>query len=272
MRTTPHTLPHRHDARVAALALALLAVPAACGDDTGPGTGASRRGDDAETTAPAADPVIDPGDGGRYDPHVDPADFVEAIDNPYLPLAPGASWTYEGLDDGEQQHNEVVVTDRRRTVMGIPAVVVHDTVSVDGEVIEETDDWYAQDRTGNVWYLGEATTAYEDGETTTEGSWEAGVDGGLPGLAMPADPTAGRAYRQEYLPGEAEDMAEVVTVGATADVAAGHYGDVIVIREWTPLEPDVVEEKRYARGVGQLDERKTAGGTGGLELVATTLG
>lgn len=271
MHTTSRTSPRRRGAGAAALVLILLAVPAACGDDADTGTSGTGA-DDAETTAPAAEPVIDPGDGGKYDPDVRPAEFVDTIDNPYLPLTPGASWTYEGVDDGEQQHNEVVVTDRRRTVMGIPAVVVRDTVSVDGRVIEETDDWYAQDRDGNVWYLGEATTAYEDGETTTEGSWEAGVDGALPGLAMPADPAPGRAYRQEYLKGEAEDMAEVVTVGATADVTAGHYGDVIVIREWTPLEPDVVEEKRYARGVGQLDERKTAGGTGGLELVATTPG
>jgi hypothetical protein len=270
----PGTAPRRRGARAAALALALLAAPVACGDDSGDDTGAggtaSTGADAAGTTAPAAEPVIDPGDGGRYEPQVDPADFVDAIDNPYLPLVPGTSWTYEGLDDGEQQHNEVVVTDERRTVMGISAVVVRDTVSVDGEVIEETDDWYAQDRDGNVWYLGEATTAYEDGETTTEGSWEAGVDGGLPGVVMPADPAVGDAYRQEYLEGEAEDMAEVVTVGATAEVTAGRYDDVVVIREWTPLEPEVVEEKRYAPGVGQLDERKTAGGTGGLELVETT--
>jgi hypothetical protein len=258
---------------VAALALALLAAPVACGDDSSDGTDAGGTGstgaDAAGTTAPA-EPVIDPGDGGHYQPQVDPADFVDAIDNPYLPLVPGTSWTYEGVDDGEAQHNEVVVTDDHRTVMGISAVVVHDTVSVDGKVIEDTYDWYAQDGDGNVWYLGEASTAYEDGTSTTEGSWEAGVDGALPGIVMPADPAKGDAYRQEYLKGEAEDMAEVTKVGTTAEVTAGRYDDVIVTREWTPLEPDVVEEKRYAPGVGQLDERKTSGGTGGLELVETT--
>lgn len=216
----------------------------------------------------ATEPVIDPGDGGAYAPEVDPADFVTAIDHPYLPLVPGTRWVYEGISDGEEERIEVVVTDDRREVMGISAVVVRDTVTVDGELEEDTYDWFAQDRAGNVWYLGEDSREYEDGEVvSTEGSWEAGVGGALPGIVMPADPTPGQAYRQEYLAGEAEDMAEVVRLDGTETVPYGSFTGLLVTREWNPLEPDVVEEKYYAAGVGLVLEVVTAGGEGRVELV-----
>jgi hypothetical protein len=251
--------------------LAGAAVGAAgCGGDGGDGGAAAPSSVDATAGATAGDPgdpVIDPGDGGHYRPTLSAADAVDVIDNPYLPLLPGASWAYEGVVDGERERVEVVVTGERREVMGIAAVVVHDTAYADGEVVEETDDWYAQDRAGTVWYLGEATVSYDGGAPSDEGSWEAGVGGALPGVAMPADPAVGDAYRQEYLPGEAEDMGEVVAVGRRADVAAGRYDDVVVTRDWTPLEPDVVEEKEYAPGVGLVRESTVAGGEGGLELV-----
>lgn len=232
----------------------------ACGDGDGDGG-------EGGTATTAAAPVIDPGDGGDYRPEVDAADFVADVTNPYLPFPPGARWVYEGTSDGEQERVEIVVTDERREVMGIDAVVVQDTASVDGEVTEETFDWYAQDRDGNVWYLGEETTSYEENPPSTEGSWEAGVDGGLPGIVMPATPRVGDAYRQEYYEGEAEDMGEVIAVGERSDVATGSYDDVVVTRDWTPLEPDVVEEKEFAPGVGQVRETVRAGGEGMLELV-----
>jgi hypothetical protein len=145
--------------------------------------------------------------------------------------------------------------------MGISTTVVRDTVYLDGEMIEDTYDWYAQDTDGNVWYLGEDTHEYEDGvAVNANGAWEAGVDGALPGIVMLADPTVGAAYRQEYLAGEAEDMGEVIVVGGSVDVPAGSYDDVVVTRDWTPLEPDVIEEKTYARGVGFVFEEKP--GTG----------
>jgi hypothetical protein len=251
-----------------ALAAGLVIVVTACGDDDSTSSGAS---DTTEEAAPPAQPVIDPGDGGEYDPQIDPADFVEGVDNPYLPFRPGARWVYEGIDDGEREHIEVTVTTERREVMGVPVVVVRDTVELDGQLAEDTRDWYAQDREGNVWYMGEETAEYENGEVvSTEGSWEAGVDGALPGIVMPADPEVGHAYRQEYYAGEAEDMGEVIAVDGTASVPAGEFDNLVVTRDWNPLEPEVVEEKSYAEGVGVVLEEKTAGGEARIELVDYT--
>jgi hypothetical protein len=264
---------------VGLVAFAVGAALAACsGDastdatsDVGAGTG--------PTSAPAtevdlaASPVIDPADGGVWAPELDPADFVDRIDNPYLPLLPGSRWVYETTTDDGVVRIEVVVTDEHRVVDGIPATVVRDTETVDGVVVEDTFDWFAQDRDGTVWYLGEAVSDYEDGELVGhEGSWEAGIDGARPGIAMPAHPEVGAAYRQELLPGVAEDLGEIISVGGTADVPAGAFDDVVTVREWNPLEPDVVEEKQYAPGVGLLSEVHTAGETGGAELVQFTRG
>ena len=136
----------------------------ACGDDDQHGTPTSTTTTDGSTSA---EPVIDPGDGGDYEPELDPADFVDVIDNPYLPLAPGSRGCTRARSDGEAERIEVEVPDERATSMGISAVVVRDTVYVDGELVEDTFDWYAQDSDGNVWYLGEDTHEYEDGEAVT---------------------------------------------------------------------------------------------------------
>ena len=241
-----------------AAALVLALMISGCGDDDGGGS---------------AESVIDPGDDGEYAPVIDPADFVDTIDNPYLPLLPGSRWVYEGEEDGEAERIEVVVTDERREVMGISAVVVRDIVSEDGEVVEDTFDWFAQDIDGNVWYLGEESKEYEDGELVgTEGSWEAGVDGALPGIVMLADPTVGTAYRQEYFEGEAEDLGEVLRTGVSETVPAGAYDEIVVIREWNPLEPDVVEDKYHAPDVGVVLELVVEGGDGRVELVEFTPG
>jgi len=269
------TWPVRATAGMAAVGL--VVALAACGDGNGTSdetgaattdeTGAASAGD-GETT-----PVIDPGDGGDYRPDVDPANFVDVIDNPYLPYPTGASWVFEGTEDGETERTEVTVTPDRKEVMGISATVVRDTVSVDGEVVEDTYDWFAQDRDGNVWYLGEDSKEYENGEVvSTEGSWEAGVDGALPGIVMQAHPEVGMAYRQEYYVGEAEDLAEVVEVGARESVPFGDFDQLLVIEEWNPLEPDVVEEKYYAPGVGTVLEVVTKGGEGRVELIEHTPG
>jgi hypothetical protein len=241
------------------LALLVVAWSAGCGDDGGtvePGP------------AREPDPVIEVGDSGEYAPDVSPEDFVEVIDNPYLPLVAGTRWVYEGEVDGEVERIEVEVLEERRQVFGVQATVVRDQVFVDGELQEDTDDWYAQDVDGNVWYLGEETAEYEDGEVaTTEGSWEAGVDGALPGIVMLADPRPGEAYRQEFYQGEAEDLAEVLRIGQPAAVVAGTFADVITIREWNPFEPDVVEEKHFAPGVGMISENEVAGGSARIDLV-----
>ncbi|HEX6424142.1 MAG TPA: hypothetical protein VFZ79_11725 [Acidimicrobiales bacterium] len=260
----PRARPRRRAWVVAALAGGLTV--AACGDS-------SAEGPEASAAPSATAPVIDPGDGGDYAPDVDPADFGGPIDNPYLPLLPGARWVYEGTSEGEAERIEVVVTGERRRVMGIDAVVVRDTVTVDGELVEDTDDWFAQDADGNVWYLGEASTEYEGGEPVgTEGSWEAGAGGALPGVVMPAEPTVGLAYRQEYDEGEAEDLAEVLALDGRATVSGETYDDLLVTREWNPLEPATVEEKSYAAGTGLVLEVVTAGGEGRVELVEFTPG
>jgi hypothetical protein len=252
---------------VAAALVGLVALTG-CGDDSSGDTGTDAQPEAAPTTA-----VIDPGDGGDYDPAVDPADFGGPVDNPYLPLLPGSRWVYEGTSDGETERIEVAVTGETREVMGIEAVVVRDTVSVEGEVVEDTYDWFAQDSEGNVWYLGEDSKEYEGGEvTSTEGSWEAGVDGALPGIVMPAEPVVGQAYRQEFYEGEAEDLAEVLRLDGRETIEGEPYDALLVTEEWNPLEPDVVEEKSYARGIGLVLEVTTAGGEGRVELVEFTPG
>jgi hypothetical protein len=164
-----------------------------------------------------------------------------------------------------------VVTDEQRTVMGVDVTVVRDTVTLDGRLIEDTRDWYAQDRAGTVWYFGEDTEEHdEDGSVSTAGSWEAGVDGALPGIAMYADPRVGQAYRQEFYEGEAEDLAEVVRTGEATEVPAGGFEDLVVILEWNPLEPDVTEEKYYATGVGPVLEQTVMGGEQVVELLEHT--
>jgi hypothetical protein len=244
--------------RLAAAGVAAVTFTAACGESNNDSAGT---------------PVIKVGNASSYRPAVDPANFVDVIDNPYWSLTPGSKWVYEGTDSEETERIEVTVLSERRLVTGIQAVVVRDTVTVDGELKEDTWDWYAQDRDGNVWYLGEETKEYEDGEVvSTHGSWEAGVDGALPGIVMKAHPKVGDAYRQEYFKGEAEDLAEVVRVDAVETVQAGRYDKLVVIREWNPLEPKVVEEKFYAPGVGVVLEKKVTGGTGRVELVEYTPG
>lgn len=220
-----------------------------------------------EPTTTAVAPVIDPGDGGHYAPELDPADFVDVVDNPYLPLPVGARWVYEG--DGERI--EVVVLPERKDVLGISATVVRDTVSEDGVLVEDTHDWFAQDRDGNVWYLGESVRNYVDGELVdTDGSFQAGVDGAYPGIVMLAHPAVGDAYRQEHYPGHAEDLGEVLRIGGERTVPAGTYTDVLVTRDWNPLEPEVIEEKTYARGVGLIFEEHVRGDSGSAALISFT--
>jgi hypothetical protein len=222
---------------------------------------------DSDTDAGDATPVIDPGDGGNYRPDIEPTDFVESITNPYLPYTPGSQWVYES-DDGSERI-EVTVLEETRQVMGVTATVVRDTVYEDGEMVEDTYDWFAQDRDGNVWYLGEDTAEYEDGEVvSTAGAWEAGVDGAKPGIVMLAKPKAGDAYRQEYYAGEAEDMGRVVELGASATVPFGEFEHLLVTEDWTPLEPEVVERKYYAPGIGLVLEEKVAGEEGRVELIS----
>jgi hypothetical protein len=157
--------------------------------------------------------------------------------------------------------------------MGIEARIVHDLVTEDGVPIEDTYDWYAQDADGNVWYLGEDTKEYENGKVvSTAGSWEAGVDDAQPGIAVPAVPTVGLTYRQEYYEAEAEDAAAVLSLDEQAEAPLGRYTGVLMTKDFTPLHPEILEYKFYARGVGPVVVLGVSGGIGREELVAHTPG
>lgn len=202
---------------------------------------------------------------GDESANLEAGDFVERIDNAYWPMAPGSKWVYR--EDG--QRVEVTVTDRTKEILGIVARVVHDVVTEDGEVVENTYDWYAQDKDGNLWYLGEDTKEYENGTVkNTEGSWEAGVDGAEAGILLPVEPEVGMQYRQEYYEGEAEDAGEILSLDEKAEVPFGSFDDVLMTKDTTPLEPDVLEHKFYAKGVGPVLVLAISGGSGREELLS----
>jgi hypothetical protein len=201
---------------------------------------------------------------------LDPALFAGvAIDHPYWPMAPGTSWTYsETGAEGNEQQVVVTVLPETKEILGITATVVHDIVSADGETVEDTLDWYAQDSTGNLWYLGEDTKEYRNGEViSTKGSWEAGIDGAQAGIILPADPQVGLTYRQEYYAGQAEDAAEVIALDKHVEVPFGAFDGCLQTRDFTPLDPNVVEEKSYARRVGPVEVVQVSGGTSHEVLV-----
>ena len=185
-----------------------------------------------------------------YHPKIDPANFIHVIDNPYFPLKPGTVFTYSEKEGKENRDNKVEVTHETKIIMGVKCVVVRDTLSLDGKVLEDTFDWYAQDKEGAVWYFGEDTKEYKSGgRVSTEGSWEAGVKGGQPGIVMPAHPKPGEPYRQEYGPGAAEDVGQVIAVNESTTVPAGTYKDCVRTKEWSLLESGH-EKKWYAKGTG----------------------
>jgi hypothetical protein len=201
-------------------------------------------------------------------PSPDPRDFVASVDNPWFPLEPGTVWTYRATSSEGSETIVVTVTDRTRVVQGVPTTVVHDVVTdAKGRTVEDTFDWYAQDTAGNVWYFGEETTAYDGKRASTEGSWQAGVDGAEAGLLMPAKPRVGDGYAQEYRAGVAEDRGRILALHERHQVPAGAYADVVQTEDTTPLEPGLVERKYYARGVGVILEEDVAGGSEVVELV-----
>jgi hypothetical protein len=188
-------------------------------------------------------------------------------------MKPGSRWVYRETDsEGAEQRVVVTVTRKtKRIANGVEARVVHDVVSEDGEPVEVTDDWYAQDADGNVWYLGEDTTEYDGGRPgSTSGSFEAGVDGAQPGIILPAQPEPGLAYRQEFYAGEAEDRGEIVTLDAQAEVPFGHFGAVLMTKDTNPLEPKLLEFKFYARDVGPVLAVSVSGGSDREELLRFT--
>ena len=191
--------------------------------------------------------------GAPYDPVIDPSNFVLRIDNPYFPLTPGTTFIYEGHTADGFEHDEFAVTHNTRVILGVTCVEVHDTVTLDGELTEDTLDWFAQDTDGNVWYFGENTHELEDGLITTiDGTFMAGVNGDKPGIVMKAHPAIGDFYRQEFSLDNAEDFAETLSLTETVTVPGGTFHNCLKSQETTPLETDLLEDKFYAPGVGNV--------------------
>jgi len=208
--------------------------------------------------------------------NIDPSDFVKRIDNPYLPFVPGTSLHYvnKSVEDGQLiiSHDDVTVTFKTKLILGVPCTVVHDQVTIKGKIMEDTYDWYAQDKHGNVWYMGEATRERTDNGWSTEGSWEAGVDGGCAGIIMWANPEAhiGQVYYQEFEHGTAEDQAKVISLGNTVTVTYGTFNNCLHTQEFSRLEPGVIDNKYYAKGIGEIKQVTRKGAQEFQHLVSIT--
>ena len=198
--------------------------------------------------------------------------WVTEITNPYFPLAPGTTFHYTGETDGIPSTDDMEVTRQTKVILGVRCTVVHDRVYTDGVLSEDTLDWYAQDTTGNVWYFGEDTKELDSNGnvTSTEGSWLAGVNGAHQGILMEAHPRVGDHYQQEFAAGVAEDMAQVLGLHKSACVMFGCFDDLLLTKEWSPLEKGVTEHKYYARDVGFILVDAVKGGDEHSELVSIT--
>jgi hypothetical protein len=190
-----------------------------------------------------------------YHPQIDPGQFQTTVDNPYLPLVPGTTFNLIEKSGRHTSENVVTVTTDTKVIMGVTCLVVHDVVREKGVLKEDTYDWYAQDKQGNVWYFGEDTKEiHANGKFTSEGSWEAGIGKNQPGIIMPSKPAPGAPYRQEYGPGIAEDMGQVVAVNDSVTVPYGSFGACVRTKEWSLLESGT-DKKWYAKGVGFIREQ-----------------
>jgi hypothetical protein len=203
-----------------------------------------------------------------------PSEFAPRVDNPWFPLQPGTTYVYRGRKDGASTREQVAVFTEAKTILGVRATVVSDKLYARRDshwsIAERTRDWYAQDRRGNVWYLGEATAEIGPGGAVVsrEGSWQAGVDGARAGIFMPAHPRRGQSGIQEMFEGEAEDHFRVLSLSASVRTPAARSDHALLTREWTPLEPGVVDHKLYVRGIGTVREETVKGGDELNDLVA----
>jgi hypothetical protein len=239
--------------QLAVAACSLAALASACGGSQRPS---------ASSLAPIH---------GRYSPSINAADFVAGVDNPLWPLKPGSEFHYEGMRGTTPQTDDEAVTRRTVQILGINCTVVRDTVSEHGRPVERTLDFYAQDKDGNVWYLGEDSFERQHGRfVKASDSWRSGVDGGKPGIIMPASPKPGDRYRQEYYPpGEALDEAHVLGYRGPVTVPYGTFKRALVTSEFSPLEPQT-EEKYYVAGLGEILERVVKGHHEEFRLVSIT--
>jgi hypothetical protein len=262
----------RFSARTVATALGLAlvaAVASGCGSSSASSnTGSTTNASTTPTTASASTlaPIH-----GKYSPKIDPANFVSTIDNRYFPLIPGTGFHFKGIRGTTPQTDDEVVTNRTKQILGIPSTVVRDTVSEHGKAVERTFDYYAQDKGGNVWYMGEDSLELKHGKLVkASDSWLSGVNGGKPGIIMPGNPQPGDAYRQEYYPpGQALDEAHVIGFRGPESVTYGTFNRALVTSEYSPLEPQT-EQKYYVSGVGEIKEKVVKGHHEEFKLVRIT--
>lgn len=199
--------------------------------------------------------VIVTGCPEEYEPDIDPANFVAVITNPFLPFIPGTTFVYEAATPEGAERVTMTVLHNTKEILGVTCTIIHDTMTLDGTLAEDTLDWYAQDKDGNVWYFGEDSGIIEDGAVvSTEGSWEAGVDGAKPGIVMEADPQIGDSYRQEYAKGAAEDMADVESLSESVTVPFGTFTNCLKTKDYSALDDPgtPAEHKFFSSGVGQV--------------------
>jgi hypothetical protein len=234
---------------VAAAGAAVLLALAGCG---GPARGSSQA---------SAQPDANPLPQSSEPSNLKPAEFTTKITNPYWPMPVGARWqVHVSNPEGESLQETITVTNRtKRIADGVTARVVRDVVYDHGRPKEITDDWYAQDSHGNIWYFGENTAEIHNGKKDTSGSFEAGRNGADAGIAMPAHPSVGLTYREEYYKGHAEDRSKVLATGQQVEARAGHFTGAILTDDYSPLEPTVSEYKLYAKGVGPVVAASVSG-------------
>jgi hypothetical protein len=232
-------------------------------------TGGAAAASGAPAATPAAGPIMS-GAGPGWPATISPSDFVPQVTNPWFALKPGSVWHYQGLKEGLKTTDTVTATHQTKRILGVATTVVHDVVKVKGKPEEVTNDFYAQDREGNVWYFGEETEELnaQGKPTSTEGSFEAGVEGARAGVLIPGKPKVGLVGRQEFLKGEAEDHFEVLDLKAGVSVPYVSTQKALRTREWTPLEPGTIDNKYYVRGVGTVREIAVQGPVERLRLVA----
>jgi len=237
------------------LVVSILAISLgfACGACTKDDHGVAPTGDANLTRQPPACVHVDPAD-------VHPADFGGPIDNPYLPFTPGTEYVYRSVTDEGLEETRTFVTYDTKEIIGVTCTVVHDRVFTDGDLTEDTFDWYAQDKDGNVWYFGEDTKELDHGVvTSTEGTWMAGENDAQPGIVMLKCPRVGDAYRQEFSLGVAQDEARIRNLAVDVTVTYGSFDDCLEILETTPLEKGLREYKDYAAGTGLVREVQPGG-------------
>ena len=243
------------------MALVAMVVATACTSNSAP---------HATGTSPAACALPTYGPGSSYHPAIDPSSFTTEVTNPWFPLDPGTTYVFSGTKDDKQAIDIFSPSRRTVTIDGVLTRAVNDRLLLDGVLEEETTDYYAQDACGNVWYFGEDTATLDPrGRVLSrEGSFRAGVAGAQPGVYIEANPRIGAVYRQEWMPGQAEDRYRAISTTTARTVRYGSFTGTLRTEEKSDLEPDVIDNKYYARGVGEIEELSVAGDTERLTLVA----